>query len=104
MADDMPVVHETTLIGNRDQEDQTNLYWHCTCGEVYHIDSKHPKIELAQVVLFKDTGKYYTEEFWRIPEGAILPSQMKDSPDFRRIGNGKVLVQSQEPWGFPHLL
>jgi hypothetical protein len=55
------------------------------------------------VVLFKPSGKYYTEEPWRIPEGAIGPYDMLRSPDFRRIGGGAVLVESQEPWGFPHL-
>lgn len=57
----------------------------------------------AKVILFKETGKYYTEEEWRIPEGAIGPYDMDRSPNFRRIGNGAVLVESQEPWGYPHL-
>jgi len=58
----------------------------------------------AEVILFKDTGKYYTTEEWRIPEDAIGPYDMKRSPDFRRIGgNGAVLVVTQEPWGYPHL-
>ena len=58
----------------------------------------------ATVVLFKPTGKYYTEEQWRIPEGAIGPYDMRESPDFRRIsGQGAVLVETQEPWGYPHL-
>ena len=68
-----------------------------------------------EVVLFKPSGKYYTEERWRIPEvvpaenrpGAtrrvIGPYDMLHSPDFRRIGGGAVLVPSQEPWGYPHL-
>lgn len=61
------------------------------------------KYDLAEVILFKDSGKYYTQEMWRIPEGAIGPYDMQFSPDFRRIGGGAVLVTSAEPWGFPHL-
>ena len=57
----------------------------------------------ATVILFKPSGKYYTEEKWRIPPGAIGPYDMSASPDFRRIGGGAVLVNTQEPWGFPHL-
>lgn len=58
----------------------------------------------AKVVLFKETGKYYTEEEWEIPDGAIGPYDMRESVDFRRIGHGSVLVETQEPWGYPHLL
>lgn len=61
------------------------------------------KPKVARVILFKLSGKYYTEEQWRIPEDAIGPYDMERSPDFRRIGNGAVLVETQEPWGFPHL-
>lgn len=57
----------------------------------------------ATVILFKPSGKYYTEEEWAIPEDAIGPYDMKRSPDFRRIGGGSVLVDTQEPWGYPHL-
>lgn len=57
----------------------------------------------ALVILFKLSGKYYTEEPWRIPERAIGPYDMKRSPDFRRIDGGAVLVDTQEPWGYPHL-
>lgn len=57
----------------------------------------------ATVILFKPSGKYYTEEDWIIPEGATGPYDMKRSPDFRRIGDGAVLVDTQEPWGYPHL-
>jgi len=57
----------------------------------------------ATVILFKPSGKYYTEEEWTIPEGAIGPYDMKYSPDFRRISGGPVLVDTQEPWGYPHL-
>lgn len=72
------------------------------------------------VILFKPSGKYYTEERWKIPTlqqalahpdcdpeyvrgDLISPYGMKYSPDFRRIGEGAVLVPSQEPWGYPHL-
>jgi len=57
----------------------------------------------ARVILFKASGKYYTEEEWLIPERAIGPYDMLNSPDFRRIGGGAVLVDTQEPWGYPHL-
>lgn len=71
----------------------------------------------ALVMLFKPSGKYYTEEYWRIPtreqaerhEGflpgdMVTPYVMRYSPDFRRISGGAVLVVSQEPWGYPHLM
>jgi hypothetical protein len=57
----------------------------------------------VKVILFKPDGKYYTEEDWRIPPGAIVPAAMRNSPDFHRIDGGAVLVESQEPWGWPHL-
>lgn len=84
---------------------------------------------MAKVTLFKPSGKYYTEEEWRIPtqeqidaaapprhprpgEGhgmirvsfPFVPHCMRYSPDFRRIGGGAVLVETQEPWGYPHLI
>jgi len=56
------------------------------------------------VILFKDSGKYYTEEEWTVTGNVNLgPSIMSMSPDFRRIGNGKVLVPTRY-WGFPHLI
>lgn len=71
----------------------------------------------ARVVLFKRTGKYYTQEDWRVPTreeaerhpgylpGDLMgPFCMVYSPDFRRIGGGAVLVETQEPWGYPHLI
>lgn len=81
----------------------------------------------AIVILFKPTGKYYTEEEWIIPtqeeidaasppqpssfsEGKVsaaypfIPYCMRFSPDFRRIAGGAVLVPTQEPWGYPHLI
>jgi hypothetical protein len=57
----------------------------------------------ATVVLFKPSGKYYTEEEWLIPPRAIGPASMSESANFRRIDGGAVLVETQEPWGFPHL-
>lgn len=72
----------------------------------------------ATVILFKPSGKYYTEQTWRIPtleeaqkcEGflpgdMVLPYVMRHSPDFRRVsGKGAVLIPTQEPWGYPHLI
>jgi hypothetical protein len=72
---------------------------------------------LAKVILFRRSGKYYTEEEWEIPETVedysdergffrrevIIPYDMKQSKDFRRIDGGAVLVETQEPWGYPHL-
>lgn len=61
----------------------------------------------AKVILFKPSGKYYTEEEWEIPKvqtGVYRgPAVMIDSPDFHRIDGGAVLVKTQEPWGYPHL-
>lgn len=61
-------------------------------------------VHKATVILFKPSGKYYTEEHWRVPEGAMTPHDMARSPDYRTIGGGPVLVDTQEPWGFPALL
>ena len=58
---------------------------------------------LAEVELFKPSGKYYTTEHWRVPADAIGPHGMERSPDFRRIADGAVLIVTQEPWGYPHL-
>lgn len=59
----------------------------------------------ATVILFKPNGKYYTEETWTIPTGTGFgPDQMQYSPDFRRIQGGPVLVETQDPWGYPHLI
>lgn len=74
-------------------------------------------VERVRVELFKPTGKWYTDDEWRIPtivrdhseirgdyrRAAIGPHDMIQSPDFRRIGGGAVLVPSQEPWGYPFL-
>lgn len=71
----------------------------------------------AHVILFEPGGKYCTEETWRIPTldeaenhpdfylgDLITPYGMRYSPDFRRISGGPVLVTTQEPWGYPHLI
>lgn len=58
----------------------------------------------AKVSLFKRSGKWYTDEQWEIPEQCTVPAEMTKSPDFHRIDSGLVLVHTQEPWGFPHLL
>ena len=57
----------------------------------------------AQVTLFRPSGKYYTDEWWKIPDGAMLPYDMRRSDDFRRIEGGPVLVHTQHPWGYPLL-
>lgn len=70
----------------------------------------------AEVILFKPSGKYYTKERWRIPSeeevlrgggsgaDSIGPWCMEYSLDFRQISGGPVLVVTQEPWGYPHLI
>lgn len=63
----------------------------------------------ASVTLFKKSGKYYTQEAWRVPADAIGPEGMRRSPDFRRIDGGVVLVDADaapelpeaKNWGFP---
>jgi len=62
------------------------------------------KANTATVILFKPSGKYYTEEEWAIPEDARGPHDMVRSPDFRQISGGAVLVDTQEPWGYPCLI
>ena len=57
----------------------------------------------AKVILFKTSGKYYTEEEWLIPTNAVGPYDMRSSVNWRRIDGGAVLVDTQEPWGYPHL-
>ena len=74
---------------------------------------------LAQVLLFKPSGKHGHEEYWRIPASvpdhspvrggdftreALGPWDMRHSPDFHTIDGGPVLVLEQEPWGYPFLL
>lgn len=58
----------------------------------------------AKVIRFKESGKYYDEDYWDIPEDARGPFDMRNSKDFRRIGKGAVLVPTQEPWGYPFLI
>lgn len=67
------------------------------------IVKKCPHMQ-AKVILFKPSGKYYTEEKWEIPLIAWGPFDMVYSKDYRRIDNGPVYVEAQEPWGYPHLL
>lgn len=73
-------------------------------GVVEKWDPNCPGHSKATVILFRESGKYYTQERWAIPKDAILPNDMERSPDFRRIGDGPVLVIEQDPWGFPALL
>lgn len=70
----------------------------------WHEGGSVQRGRVIMVTLFKDTGKYYTSEGWRIPDDAIGPWDMERSVDFRRIGRGSVLVEAQEPWGYPHLI
>lgn len=83
----------------------------CDCPGEERADQ--PK---ARVILFKPGGKYYTQEEWAVPTveqvvagggtpgDSMTPYCMRFSPDFRRISGGPVLVDTQEPWGYPHLL
>jgi hypothetical protein len=84
----------------------------------YRCDECGNPIRLkAKVILFKHSGKYYSEEEWEIPTkeevierggmpgDSVGPFCMKYSKDYRHIGgDGPVLVITQEPWGYPHLL
>jgi hypothetical protein len=81
------------------------------------LAERGPRPTKARVILFKASGKYYTQEEWEIPiavkdyserrgaftREAIGPYDMRHSKDFRRIDGGAVLVPTQEPWGYPHL-
>lgn len=71
-------------------------------GDLRHLAGPEPKT--AKVQLFKPGGKWYADEEWVIPADAIGPFDMADSPDFHRISGGPVLVETQEPWGYPFLL
>lgn len=73
-------------------------------AERHSEDSVNSTQAKAKVILFRESGKYYTEEEWTIPANAIGPYDMRESVDFRRIGNGAVLVETQEPWGYPCLI
>lgn len=78
--------------------------WYCSKHH-YWLDRHPGKMPTeATVILFKDSGKYYTEETWPIPADAVGPWDMERSTGFRRIGGGAVLVPDQEPWGYPFLL
>lgn len=61
-------------------------------------------VRTASVTLFKPSGKYYTQEAWRVPEGAHFPEQMISSPDFHRIAGGAVLVDAEQAAEFPSAL
>lgn len=75
-------------------------------------ESKSESTRTVSVILFKDSGKYYSEESWRVPYEPLDPSEMVNSPDYHRIGNGKVLITSEahdhaskdQNWGYPHLI
>lgn len=63
--------------------------------------TKDTPVRTATVTLFKPGGKYATIEAWRVPEGAYSPQQMAQSPDFRRIAGGAVLVDTDAAAEFP---
>lgn len=58
----------------------------------------------ARVVRIKDSGKYYTEESWRIPENAHYPRNMANSPDARLGDGGIYIVPAQYPWGYEEII
>jgi len=89
-----------------------SLYPECTC---IFCGSRKDQIMKAKVILFKRSGKYYTEEEWRVPADVpresgdgrrpvLGPYDMEHSMDFRRIDGGAVLVETQVPWGYPFLI
>ena len=58
----------------------------------------------ARVVRIKDSGKYYTEEEWHIPENAHFPRSMADSPDARLDDGSIYVVPAQYPWGYEEVI
>jgi hypothetical protein len=88
------------------ERDVCGLKGHANCEIKDNRLTHHPAgaIIRAKVTLFKPSGKYYTEEEWAIPSDAKGPHDMANSPDFRRIDGGVVLVDAQEPWGYPFLI
>lgn len=58
----------------------------------------------ATVTLFKSSGKYYTEAEWLVPADAIGPYDMRRSPDCKLAPGWSALIESIEPWGYPHLI
>lgn len=76
--------------------------------------TNNEKTRTVSVVLFKESGKYYSEESWRVPNNnnSVGPAEMVNSPDYHRIGKGKVLITSDshvhapndQNWGYPHLI
>jgi hypothetical protein len=65
------------------------------------VAAQEASTRIATVTLFKDSGKYYTQEAWKVPVNAIVPADMSMSPDFRRISGGAVLVDSDAAPEFP---
>ncbi|WIB65912.1 hypothetical protein [Curtobacterium sp. MCBD17_040] len=60
-----------------------------------------PEPQTVEVILFKQSGKYYTTDFWRVPEQhAEGPVSMRNSPDYRNI-DGPVLIPENNLWGAP---
>jgi hypothetical protein len=71
-----------------------------------------------KVTLFRASGKYYTEEDWELPTADEIVERggsrgdyyapqtaMRYSENFRQIDAlGPVLIDSQEPWGYPGLI
>lgn len=58
----------------------------------------------ARVVRIKDSGKYYTEEEWRIPDNAYYPRGMAESPDAHLEDGGIYIVPAQYPWGYEEVI
>ena len=52
----------------------------------------------ASVILFRKSGKYYTQEEWEVPESALGPHDMVRSPDFRRIDATERIVAAAVAW------
>ena len=59
-----------------------------------------------EVLLFKESGKYYTTDQWRLPEG-FTPGEsavvMRNSPDYRNL-YGPVLIPESDVFTVPHIL
>lgn len=70
-------------------------------AQIERLESAVPR---AKAILFRATGEYHAEEMWRIPGRAVSPRDMERSPDFHRVYDGAVLIEAQEPWGYPHLI
>lgn len=109
LAAGAPATQDGQRCGHADHDLFTNKRLRCNkpAGHDGHhgpwVVDDEPKPGWARVTLYRRSGKYYTKENWRIPESATGPYDMDRSPDFRRIDAGPVVVEAQEPWGFPHL-